>query len=110
MKNINRFEGTTNIKYLGRYTITKNKQILLRGVKELIRIKDAIECKRKYIGGKFKVFDIIIGYKARNAFRKAISIAVLKSVYGFNHYSNWDVIINKESLKSKCPRCSAPEI
>ena len=57
MKNIDWFEGTTNIKYAERYVITKDKQILLRGVKELIRIEDAIEYEKNYISNKFKDFE-----------------------------------------------------
>jgi len=101
--------GLTNIKYTGKYVITKNGKTLLIGIKELIRIEDMIKCEENYVARRFKEYKDIIDYKAQNAFIKVVSIASLKYVYGFNQHSNRDIMINKDNIKSKCLRYSEPE-
>ena len=88
MEQVDQFEGITNIKHMGNYSILKENNILSRGIKEIICIEDIIKCEMNFIKQKFEDYKEIIDYEARNAFSKVVLISTLKYIYGFNHHGD----------------------
>jgi len=54
-------------------------------------------------------YDFIDG-AARNAFsNKKVTSSMIACSHGYNHYGLREVLINKNNIGSKCPRCSETE-
>jgi len=100
----------TNLKYYGNYIITKYNTMLLRSVKELIRINNAIDSEIAQTKYKLDMKVEFINMNTRDTFSiSSVTISMIKYVYSFNHYAIWDQNINENILSDKYSRYSERE-
>ena len=109
-ENLNQKEGITNIKFYGNYALKQDDQIHLRSINEIIRRIDAKEDEYDYAKTKLGYRYDMVDIEARNAFKVGrVTTAMLKCVYGYNHYGQRDAIINENMVEEICPRCEMRE-
>ena len=53
----------------------------------------------------------LIDLEVRNVFiTRSTSTSMIKYIYGSNHYSKRDALINQQRVTNKCPRCNETKI
>ena len=88
----------------------QDDQCQLKSINEIIRIIDAKEDEDDYVKNKLGHIHDMIDIEARNAFKVGkVTTSMLKCVYGCNHYSQHDAMINDYIVEARCPRCEMIE-
>jgi len=83
----------------------KDRLIIDRSIKELIRINNAVKFKYEYVHRKFSEDVKFIDMEARNCFQN-VSPAIMKCTIKFNYYSTRDLLINEKIADESFPQCN----
>ena len=103
-------DQTSNIMFYRNYWLRNEKDIKLKSINKIIRIIDTRDAEQEYIKNKLGYKHDLIDLEARNAFKVGkVTILMIKYIYGYNHYSQWDIMINEYMVEATYPRCDLIE-
>ena len=107
---IERYEGTTNVKCYGNYAMMHEGVIMSRSIHEMVRIIDSKKSEQRHGKDKLGCEHDFVDQEARNVFKmKDATPSMLKCTHGFNHYGLRDSMFNDYMVECYCPRCECVE-
>ena len=93
----------TNIRFFSRYDLIKGSRIILRSIKEAMRIIDSQEAEYNYAKKKFGYQADFIDADAIASFTTKMTMtSITKCANAFNHYGVRNELINRQLVRSEC--------